>query len=125
MKKIWNLFVLAATVCILACAVSSCGKSNKLDVQRINEVIEMDNDQITSSDINFLLDQIEILVNNTKDLSKEELAAYYESLDNEEQECVRTIRMMVSILSSVRVNNSTVWSDAQLERLRKLGEQLK
>lgn len=119
-----NLFFCVVSICAVMCLVTSCGKSDKLDVKGIRELVQKNSDDITSADIDFFLDQVEILANKTKNISKEDEKAYFESLDKEEQECVMVIGMMVSAASSSKADNKK-WSDAQLERLKVLKEQLK
>lgn len=127
MKKFWNLFVLAATVCAVTCTTASCGKgqSDKLDVKGVQELVQKNSDDLTSADVDFFLDQVEILVDNTKNLSKEESQAYFEALDKEEQECALALGIMVSLASSSRAEKTDVWTDAQIKRLNSLKAQMK
>lgn len=125
MKKFFNFFAVAATLCVVTCTALSCGKTDKLDVKGVQELIQKNSADLTAADVDFFLDQVEILVDKTKNLTKEESAAYFESLEQEERECAITLAMMASMASSSKAKKSDVWSDAQMKRLKSLCEQLK
>lgn len=104
---------------------ASCGKSDKLDVKGIKELVKKDSKDITSADVDFFIEQVEIATNKTKGMTKEEAKAYFESMGEDEQECVMALGMMTSAALSSRTKLPDAWSDAQLERLKKLAEQSK
>lgn len=120
-----NILSAVAVFCVITCMVPSCARSGKLDVKGIQELVQKNSDDITSADIDFFLDQVEILANMTKGMSDEERNAYFESLDKEEQECAVAVGMMASLASSSKTKSNPNWSDAQLERLKALQEKLK
>lgn len=126
MKKLSIKFIaiMIAAFTIIGVA-TSCGRVNKLDVKGIQELVKKDSKEITSSDVDFFIDQVEIMVNKTKNMTKEEENAYFESLSEDEQECVFNLGMMTSAALSSRTNLPEAWSDSQVERLRKLNEQSK
>lgn len=125
MKNSFRILAAVAAVWAITCIAMSCAESGRLDVNGINELMRKNSNDLTSADIDFFLNQVEILVDKTKDMSKEENTAYFESLDKEEQECAIALGMMVSMASPSGTDKPDEWSDAQIERLKSLKEQLK
>ncbi len=123
MKKI-KLFAIAAVALSAAITGTSCSRSDKLDVEGIKEVTNKGEEELKSADIDFILDQMEILVDKTKGMTKEEAEAYYKTLDEDEQECVMALGMIAVFAPSSTSDKSDSWTDAQIERLKSLKEHM-
>lgn len=120
MKQSIKTFAFVIALFAIMGAATSCSKSDKIDVEGVNEVMqkEIDGKELTSSDIDFFLDQLEIVVDKSTSMSDEEFRAYWKSLSIEEQECMATIGLAAAG-AGLKLSDDT-WSKSQVERLEKL-----
>lgn len=107
MKKLFfNLAVVAVSMFV----VSSCsnGKTTEpnaegeaaeveavevteLDYQGVTDLMNSGKETLTEDDVDFLLDQMEVIIKKTEGMTKEEYNAYLSALTGEEQEVVMMI----------------------------------
>lgn len=107
MKKLFfNLAFVAASIFV----VSSCSNSKttdtnadgdavevetvevtELDYQGVKDLMNSGKEKLTEDDVDFLLDQMEVIIKKTEGMTKEEYNAYLSALTGEEQEVVMMI----------------------------------
>lgn len=107
MKK---LFFNLAFVAVSIFVVSSCSNSKttdtnadgdavevetvevtELDYQGVKDLMNSGKEKLTEDDVDFLLDQMEVIIKKTEGMTKEEYNAYLSALTGEEQEVVMMI----------------------------------
>ena len=95
MKSILRLMALTVILLPLLAACGSKTETNSgsksektetaapatLDMQRITDISKKNSDEITSSDFDFLIDQMEIVMKPTKDMTSEQRKEYMGNLD--------------------------------------------
>lgn len=127
MKQSIKTFAFVIALFAIMGAATSCSKSDKLDVEGVNEVTQkaVDGKELTSSDIDFFLDQLEIVVDKRTSMSDEEFEDYLKSLSKEEQDCMNAIVIVAAYAgqSTSKLSDDT-WSKSQVERLEKLLDKL-
>lgn len=133
MKRIKMLAIVAVLVSMLF----SCGKSDKqtndgekasievvetvastdLDVERIMTYKEIkDQSQLSEKDYDFLLDQMEILVNKANELPADPAKDFINTLDKDQQEAAFVLGV---ILAS---SDQSTWTDKQKKHFQELAE---
>ena len=112
--------VIIAIFAIFAAVSTSCAKSAKLDIDGINELVHKGGEDISISDRDFILDQIEIVSDNVGDLNDEEKVDYFNSLSEEERQCIYALAIMGENAAA-----AGVFTDKQLKRYNKLMEKTK
>lgn len=126
-----------ALVAILVPVLFSCSKSDKqtntgekastevteapastdLDVERIMTYKEIkDQSQLTEKDYDFLLDQMEILVNKANELPADQAKDFIKTLDKDQQEAAFVLGI---ILAS---SDQSTWTDKQKKHFQELAE---
>lgn len=107
MKK---LFFNLAFVAVSIFVVSSCSNSKTTDTNADGDAVEVETvevteldyhgvkdlmnsgkEKLTEDDVDFLLDQMEVIIKKTEGMTKEEYNAYLSALTGEEQEVVMMI----------------------------------
>lgn len=107
MKK---LFLNLAVVAVSMFVVSSCSngkttdtnadgdavevetvEATELDYQGVKDLMNSGKEKLTEDDVDFLLDQMEVIIKKTEGMTKEEYNAYLSALTGEEQEVVMMI----------------------------------
>lgn len=95
-KRMMMLFIIAMPL-LASCGSKSENKndgsansveaisSTSLDVERIKDISKKDSEEVTSSDFDFLLDQLEVLMKPTKDMTPEQRKEYMGNLDSDTQ----------------------------------------
>ena len=125
MKAIKKLFL--CVIAMLAFTTIYSCKSDKLDMKHINELSQKADTAYTSDDIDFSLDQIEIVVNMCKDMDEKQFEQEIKVLPEDEQKfIVGTVTALAIIPNNAddakklfsKVKNN--WSDSQIERLVEL-----
>lgn len=103
-----------AIAAIAVISLASCsGTPKQLDVQGIQAFTEKKGSDVTEADYDFLIDQLEILHDQTEGMSKEEASAFLDSLPKEQQEAA----MVVALALGFGQDNLT---EAQKQRLADL-----
>lgn len=131
MKRIKMLAIVAVLVSMLF----SCGKSDKqtndgekasievvetvastdLDVERIMTYKEIkDQSQLSEKDYDFLLDQMEILVNKANELPADQAKNFIKTLDKNQQDAAFIVGI---ILASA---DQSTWTDKQKKHFKEL-----
>lgn len=131
MKSIKMLVLVA----IFTTLMFSCGKSDKgtnaggtattevaeqavstdLDVERIMAYTEInDQSQLTEKDYDFLLDQMEILVNKANELPADQAKDFIKTLDKNQQDAAFVVGI---ILASA---DQSTWTDKQKKHFKEL-----
>lgn len=127
---------LLALVAVLMPMLFSCGKSDKsttdgenassdevevvaapaeLDVERIMAYKKIDNpSQLTEKDYDFLLDQMEILVNKANELPADQAKNFIKTLDKNQQDAAFIVGI---ILASA---DQSTWTDKQKKHFKEL-----
>lgn len=90
-----------------------------LDLQGISDLVKKNSDDVTSSDYDFVIDQLEILSKKTGKMSEEEFKLWSDSLISDDQGVVMALGMMgTGMLKRGEL------SDEQRARLVKVMEEL-
>lgn len=123
---------LLAIIAILMPLLFSCGKSDsqsndgdntstevtetpvstELDVDRIMSYKSKSNSDLNEKDYDFLLDQLEIIVNKANELPADQAKAFYTTLDSKQQDAVLIVAMILTDRSKL--------TDKQMERFQEL-----
>lgn len=127
-------FKLLALVAILMPMLFSCsgGKSEsenasseevevvstpaELDVERIMSYKSKDGSALTEKDYDFLLDQMEILVNKATELPADQAKNFIKTLDKDQQDAAFVVGV---ILAS---SDQSTWTDKQKKHFQELAE---
>lgn len=88
------------------------------DQQGLKALMDKNKEELTEDDIDFLLDQAEILVNKTEGMTKEEFKEYKKSLSSDDMGTIMVIGM-----GCESARKSGIMTDSQKERLEKLEAQ--
>lgn len=88
------------------------------DQQGLKALMDKNKEELTEDDIDFLLDQAEILVKKTKGMTKEEFKEYKKSLSSDDMGTIMVIGM-----GCESARKSGIMTDSQKERLEKLEAQ--
>ena len=89
--------------------------SATLDVDRITEISKKDSGEVTSSDFDFLLDQLEVLMKPTKDMTAGERKEYMGNLDSDAQGA-----MIVVAFALQAGAEKGIMSEKQMKRYSKI-----
>lgn len=122
MKTIKKLLVLVIAIVAMA-GISSCSKRGNLDGEGLKTMLQKSSKELTTADVDFFLDQAEILINTTKDMDKKEMEEYMETLTQDQKDGAQAI-VMVLAFGDLAKKNKEIWSDSQLERFKKLQQQI-
>lgn len=86
-----------------------------LDYQKITDLLNSSKKELTGDDVDFLLDQMEIVVEKTEGMSKKEYEAYLNSLTQDEQGA-----LLVLAFGLAGAEQSGTLTDSQKKRLDEL-----
>ncbi len=131
MKKLMKSLVFLA-VSVIAFSACSDGKTTvtnaegevteveskelkSLDFQGIQDLLDSKKKELTEDDIDFLLDQMEIVVEKTEGMTKKEYEAYFSALSGDEQGA-----LMVLGFGLAGAEQGGKMTDAQKKRLEEL-----
>lgn len=124
---------LLALVAVLVPMLFACGKSDKqsndgekassdkvevasthaeLDVERIMTFQSKKGSELTEKDYDFLLDQLEIVVNKANELPAEQAKSFITTLDGEQQNAVMIVAMILA--------DQSKFTDKQKQRFQEL-----
>lgn len=115
MKK-FMYFVLMAVAVVTT--LYACSGGNQPDYEGIREVMSKNSDEISSDDIDFIIDQVEVMSDIMSDKTPEQRKDWMESLDKEDQETVFALGMVASMMP----NHNKKLSPEQKERLERIIE---
>lgn len=85
------------------------------DVKGISKLAKTDPEDLSSKEIDFLLDQLETLVNKSEGMNSEEYRKFFDSLPNDVQEAMFTVAMQIS-----GAEKKGKLSDEQMKRNKEL-----
>ncbi len=85
-----------------------------LNYERIATYESFDESKMTEEDYDFLLDQMEIIINKANELPADQAKNYVKYLDTEDQKAAGIIAIAIGFTSDSK------WTDAQKARLREL-----
>lgn len=134
MKKILYVSLMAIAVATM----TACGGSNEkksvtvdgqevvvteevadLDLQGISDLVKKSSKDITATDYDFVIDQLEILNKKTARMSNEEFKIWRDSLSSDDKGVVMTLGIMAA-----GMQEQAKLSDSQRERLDKVMAEL-
>lgn len=84
--------------------------ATEFDIDKLNIVANKTTKEITEADLDFIIDQVEVLVNKTENLNEEELRQFRASMDGQ------TAVALAMICTSVK----KMFSPTQLERYNRI-----
>lgn len=97
--------------------VVEASKSADLNVERIMTYKSINDDsELTSKDYDFLLDQLEIIVDKANELPADEAKNFIRTLDKDQQDAAMVVAI---ILAS---SDQSKWNDKQKKRFQELQE---
>lgn len=109
MKKVMRSLVATAIIII---AMTAC-TGNKLDTERIMQYAQEQKEELSESDYDFFIDQMEIISDMTKDMDMEKANEFYRNLPEEK-------RQAIVVVNLVLMSSDNKLTDAQKERLKTL-----
>lgn len=129
MKSILRLMALTVILLPLLAACGSKTETNSgsksektetaapatLDMQRITDISKKNSDEITSSDFDFLIDQMEIVMKPTKNMTSEQRKEYMGNLDSDTQGAIIIVGLAIQAASE-----KGMLSDKQLKRMAEM-----
>ena len=131
MKKFVQCLAVAATMIVVMCSCSD-GKTTVtnaegevqevktealkgLDYQGIQNLLDDSKKELTEDDVDFLLDQMEVFVEKTEGMTKDEYKQYFNSLTSDEQGAV-----FVLGLGLAGAENGGKFTESQKKRFEEL-----
>ena len=131
MKKFVQCLAVAATMIVVMCSCSD-GKTTVtnaegevqevktealkgLDYQGIQSLLDDSKKELTEDDVDFLLDQMEVFVEKTEGMTKDEYKQYFNSLTSDEQGAV-----FVLGLGLAGAENGGKFTESQKKRFEEL-----
>ena len=98
-----------AIIAIAIFAMAACSGKKQLDTEKIMSYAQAQN-ELTESDYDFFIDQLETIADMTQGMNQEEAKEYFNNLPEDQQQAVVVVSMVI-------MGSGDKLTDAQKERI--------